>query len=556
MKYSLLEKFVFLSVGAAIVLQFVMPLGFPIVGHDAPIHLNWLEQFPKLFREGNLYPRWMPESFWGFGSPAFYFYPPLAYWCASIISFIFPNNPVAIYQTLGLLATIASVGTCYIYLRLIAPSKRSALVGALVYGVLPYRLLDLYLRNALGEHVAFVFLPLIFWSIEIALGNSKNPKRQVVLSVMISTIGWGGMLLSNIPSSVIAIYSTMVYAVMRAYSRKNFLRLIFPALGSVIGVMVAAIYLLPAAEFSNAIMMSHLWDLQSSNGNSGYALIDVMHGKYRFFYIGLITTLISGGWLAYRFYRTSKNSGVGSIVSVFFILVLIGTIFQIPFLLHPLWGILPGSRLIQFTYRLDILVVLASAVFIALFFDRLAESKWLILASSFVTLGIAGGYFVTMNGNTWKNQVAEGHIDAPEYIARGASNDASRAIGDFRLHANDPLIDPDSPSFHFHLYSETPKAVRFTIDRPPGTTSIALHRMHFPTVELSSNKDEVLMFSDSMGRSCALLENSSNSVSADYALAIVKSDVEKRGELISCAGLAILSVLVVLIISSRNPRAS
>src|SRR5437870_7276042 len=109
--------------GGAIALQFVMPFVYPIVGHDAPVHLNWLEQFPRLFREGNLYPRWMPDSFWGFGSPAFYFYPPLAYWLASLISFIFPS-PVAIYHALGFLITIASILSCYMFLQTFSASKR------------------------------------------------------------------------------------------------------------------------------------------------------------------------------------------------------------------------------------------------------------------------------------------------------------------------------------------------------------------------------------------------------------------------------------------------
>ncbi|MEP7234887.1 MAG: hypothetical protein ABI778_06290, partial [Ignavibacteriota bacterium] len=160
MNRSFIGKSVLYLLGIAIVLQFVMAFIFPIVGHDAAVHLNWLEQFPELFRGGDLYPRWMPHSFWGFGSAAFYFYPPLTYWCASFISFIFPET-IAIYQILGLLATFASIASCYYYLRSVVDSKQSALLGAVVYGIFPYRILDLYLRNAVGEHLAFVFLPAV-----------------------------------------------------------------------------------------------------------------------------------------------------------------------------------------------------------------------------------------------------------------------------------------------------------------------------------------------------------------------------------------------------------
>ncbi len=49
-----------------------------LISHSSPQNLTWASQFAEQFRAGILYPRWMPESFDGLGSPAFYFYPPLA----------------------------------------------------------------------------------------------------------------------------------------------------------------------------------------------------------------------------------------------------------------------------------------------------------------------------------------------------------------------------------------------------------------------------------------------------------------------------------------------
>src|SRR5882762_6415994 len=44
----------------------------------------WLDQFAEQLRHGVLYPRWLPLSHGGLGSPVFYYYPPLAFYLASI----------------------------------------------------------------------------------------------------------------------------------------------------------------------------------------------------------------------------------------------------------------------------------------------------------------------------------------------------------------------------------------------------------------------------------------------------------------------------------------
>ena len=48
-----------------------------LISHSSPQNLTWAGQFAEQFRAGILYPRWMPQSFDGLGSPAFYFYPPM-----------------------------------------------------------------------------------------------------------------------------------------------------------------------------------------------------------------------------------------------------------------------------------------------------------------------------------------------------------------------------------------------------------------------------------------------------------------------------------------------
>jgi hypothetical protein len=54
-------------------------------------HHNWSEQFADAFREGVVYPRWMPRSLYGMGGPVFLYYPPLFHAAAALTSFLAGN---------------------------------------------------------------------------------------------------------------------------------------------------------------------------------------------------------------------------------------------------------------------------------------------------------------------------------------------------------------------------------------------------------------------------------------------------------------------------------
>jgi len=60
--------------------------GVPLVGYDAFFHLNNLAQYTNLREAGATIPRWTPNSYFGFGSATFYFYPPLTYIIGSIFT--------------------------------------------------------------------------------------------------------------------------------------------------------------------------------------------------------------------------------------------------------------------------------------------------------------------------------------------------------------------------------------------------------------------------------------------------------------------------------------
>jgi uncharacterized membrane protein len=194
------ERIAFVSIAlASLVSLFFSIAGFPAVGHDSDVHLNWLEQFSRLFHFGVVYPRWLNDSNWGFGSPTFYFYPPLPYWFASLVRYLLPFVPSPFFNIVALAATGLSIWTTR--LLLLEYSNRSVAIwtATLAYSFIAYRFTDVFVRNALGEHWALAFLPLIF----VLRGDTLR-------ATALRSIGWIGIVLSNIPIFILAVLGVAI----------------------------------------------------------------------------------------------------------------------------------------------------------------------------------------------------------------------------------------------------------------------------------------------------------------------------------------------------------
>src|SRR5579864_4820408 len=106
-----------------------------------PVKLNdsfwidwvWLDQFARELGHGTLYPRWLPMSHHGLGSPVFYYYPPLAYYVGSLFALAGMTTYAALIATFFSAYLLAAAGM-YWWLK---PLARTPLIGALIYVIAP-----------------------------------------------------------------------------------------------------------------------------------------------------------------------------------------------------------------------------------------------------------------------------------------------------------------------------------------------------------------------------------------------------------------------------------
>ncbi len=217
------------AVGLLSLLLIVPGLNGPPLLHDShPLNLVWADQFTAQLRQGVLYPRWLPHSHDGLGSPTFYFYPPLSFHLAGLFGLAGLSTYGSLMAAFASLFALSGVGMWH-WLKSRAPHP---LLGALLFMVLPYHLMDFALRGALAESLGFALLP---W-LALALRRVAERRGSALLALT-----YGALIMSHLPLALLAsLFLVAPYALWHRGRLWHFA----PPLG--LGIGLSAIYLLPA----------------------------------------------------------------------------------------------------------------------------------------------------------------------------------------------------------------------------------------------------------------------------------------------------------------------
>jgi hypothetical protein len=497
---------------------------YPIIGHDAYVHLNWLDQFCNLRAQGIGYPRWLPQSFGGFGSPTFYFYPPLVYWAASFFYSLGLHSAEGLYQSIQLLADVGSLATCYYLLRQSESNKIRPLLGALIYTFLGYHFCDVYVRDALSEHVAFVFLPLLF------LLPSEGGK-----SLLLYACGWVGLLLTNLPVAYIAIIALSLWSIEQRSMQGVWKRSVAFGIAS----LVSAVYLVPAFALRGLIHQRHLFDLPMNASQFGYAALDLLAGHVDWLRILSLATVIVGICTLTISWKELPTQWKWIVAATIF--------FQLPYLSKPLWHLIPGMSFVQFSWRWNIILLLAISYWVSK--DTRTKSSGIVIALALVTLlaevGLSRNLFIQPAPS-----IDSFRMDAPEYAPGWTSNDPSEVITIARRRMTDPmatLLGLSMPGDTVVLQKKLSDTTIFTASLS-RITSVRFHLFFWPNWKLARDSMEIPLRPDPNGFAMASLP------AGEYVLRLQleKSRPEKIGATLSYIGLAVLLGLFAAVIVQQR----
>jgi hypothetical protein len=242
----------------AILLIFRGGLGPISLHNDLSIYWVWADQFTAGLARGNFYPRWMPESDAGLGTPVFYFYPPLAFYLTAALSFAGLSTYASLIAVFGI-GFAGSGIACWHWLK---GRSNHPLLAAAFFMAAPYHIFNYTDRRALAESLAIALIPII----AIGLRRISEGRGGVVATA----IAYTAIIATHLPLALLV--SVFLIAPYALAHRSHIAQFAVAVAG---GISAAAIYLVPAILlqphrdaaqlYRTPLLRTDFWSLFSGN---------------------------------------------------------------------------------------------------------------------------------------------------------------------------------------------------------------------------------------------------------------------------------------------------
>lgn len=353
-------------------------LTIPLLSHGVflsddllPFHLKWSKNFSEQLWSGELYPRWLQGMNAGLGSPTFFFYAPIPYYFTSLFHPLFANDSQGWYQLKlsASFALIASGITAYIWLKTIT-NRNSAFISSLIYMALPYHLsVDLYRRFAFAEYWSFVWMPLIlYFSVKIITGHKIN--------IVGFAVSFALLIMTHVITLIMFFIVPIGYIIVMAGRRRRKKALVRTGLALILAIGLSAIYWLPAMTTQEYISMKEIMGISYFYGKHFLFLNQPSYYAQNLWKYLEVMTLLMGGLACCAFIIARTNSIATSRQesNYWFFIAMMALFMTLP-LSRPLWDVLTAVQKVQFSWRFNSVLTVATTALIALGISSLKPSK-------------------------------------------------------------------------------------------------------------------------------------------------------------------------------------
>src|SRR3972149_8446869 len=204
---------------------------------DEP-HIANLFEMVRALGSGQIPPRWAPDMSFEFGYPLFNFYYVLPYYLGSLVYFLTHSLIFSLKFVFFMSVPLSGV-FMYLWLKKHTDSW-AALLGSILYIFTPYRAVDLYVRGAIGEAMAFAFFPLLL--LAIFRIYEKGRLKDVGILAFVT----GLFLLSHNLAPILFLPFAALYALVLAKTFGSLKSLLRTMLGFILGLGTASYFVVPA----------------------------------------------------------------------------------------------------------------------------------------------------------------------------------------------------------------------------------------------------------------------------------------------------------------------
>jgi hypothetical protein len=369
--------------------------GYFFSAHDGRHSVFFVAMFDEAIRDGALWPRWAMHHSQGYGYPTFVIQAPFAFYVAEIFILLGAGITNAVKLAWGV-STISAGWGMYVLVRAwtetaprnsqLAPrnpqfairtSHLAALIAALLYVFIPYRLLDMYVRAALAETMLLAWFPWAFWAFDRLIVAGLRPGWQGRLFVAALTLGV--LLMTHVIALITFTPLLMLFVLFRLWHVHRIdaaglswlKRMALAAAGGFAGLLLAFVFIVPLlAEgplLNHEDFISDTYDYQRHfvfwgqffSPFWGYGYSDDPNGANDGlgFQVGVIPWILAltGGVLFWRGKArggTDEEDRTMRPLTIFLLVVTLGILVVMTPWAAPLWQMAPPLSVIQFPWRL------------------------------------------------------------------------------------------------------------------------------------------------------------------------------------------------------------
>lgn len=171
-------------------------LNYMIEGHDLSFHLLRIEGIKEGLIMGTFPIKIQPNWLSGNGYAASVFYGDILLYIPALLRLCGFN----ITESYNIFVFLTNVATClvsYYCFKRMSGSSKTAVAGSMLYTLSLYRIVNIYIRSAVGEYTAMIFLPLIAYGMwKIFTEDVKSPSYRK--NWIIPVIGFAGIINTHI----------------------------------------------------------------------------------------------------------------------------------------------------------------------------------------------------------------------------------------------------------------------------------------------------------------------------------------------------------------------
>ncbi len=346
--------------------------------HDGRHSVYFLFEFDRAIQDGIWYPRWAPDFTFGFGYPFFNIYAPGAFYVGEFLHLVGFDFVIAT-KIVFALAVVNSGPAMFAFVRRLTNSSQAAFLSGLVYVYVPYHIVDIYVRAALAELVALIFLPLTLWGFyETVVNPSRKALVAAALAYGAMHFTHNGLALLFTPVLMAWILFLMIGKLRESHkpfsTRQTLVGLLrlatSPFLAALLGIGLAAIFVMPGLleyqyvrtdqwlsnyyDYTNHF--AYLFQLFSPSWDFGISVAGPRDQMS--FQLGVIPAFLA----IFVVYSIAKNPNGLRRFWLFFLVLTFVTILLMFSLSLPIWETLRLVTFAQFPWRLLTLTNVSLAI--------------------------------------------------------------------------------------------------------------------------------------------------------------------------------------------------